>query len=335
MDRSRRTLDERPLEKRFPGVVAWLPTDIPRSGWGQILKRAWDETRLDQIPLLAAGVAFWAFISLFPALIAAITIYGLIADPDTVTRQAEAIGRALPGDATSVVVRQMQEIANQANSNLGFGLLASLALALWTASAATSHLISAVNVAYDEGNRRSFLRRRGLALVMTMGAITFVVLAVGLIAVIPVVLDVVVPSDEARLMLHVARWLGLIVSILAALAVLYHVAPHRSSARFSWVSVGSVAATLVWILASIGFSVYVDNFGRYSKTYGALAGVAVLMLWFWITALIVLVGAEINAEAEQQTLRDTTTGKPKPLGQRGAVKADTRPDARDDERKPV
>jgi membrane protein len=129
-----------------------------------------------------------------------------------------------------------------------------------------------------------------------------------------------------RVLLNVARWLGVVVAVSVALAVVYRFAPDRDSPRFSWVSVGAVVATVIWVIASVGFSLYVDNFGSYGKTYGALAGVAILMLWLWITAFIVLLGAEINAEAEQQTARDTTVGESEPIGRRGAVKADSLPD---------
>ncbi len=322
-----------PLTERFPGAEAHRPTGIPRRGWWQVAKRVWDETRIDQVPLLAAGVAFWGFISLFPAMIAAISVYGIIADPSTVTRQAEVVTDALPADAASLVVEQMKSLSTQPHDALSLSLYTSLALALWTASAAVSNTISAINIAYDEEETRSFVRRKGLALLLSLGAVAFVVVAVGLIAVTPVLLDSFVPDGTTRLLLQVGRWVGLVLAVMSALALLYKIAPCRAAPRLAWVSVGSITATAVWLLASFGFSVYVDNFGRYSKTYGAVAGVAILMLWLWITALIVLVGAEINAEAEQQTIRDTTVGEPRPMGQRNAVKADSWPDSEHRERK--
>jgi membrane protein len=325
---SRRTLVE-----RFPGAKAWRPTGIPRQGWRQVAKRVWEETQLDQVPLLAAGVAFWGFISLFPSMIAAVSVYGLVADPDTVTRQAEAVTDALPQDAASLIVDQMETISSQSEGSLNLSLLVSVLLALWTSSAAVSNIMSAINTAYDEEETRSFLRRKGVALLLTLGAVGFVVVSVGLIAVAPVVLDTLVPEGTTRALLQAGRWVGLVLAVMAGTAVLYKVAPDRDDPRLAWVSVGSVVATAVWLLASLGFSLYVDNFGRYSRTYGALAGVAILMLWMWITALIVLVGAEINAEAEQQTIRDTTVGEPRPMGERNAVKADSRPDAEHRERK--
>ncbi len=306
---------------------------IPRHGWRQVAMRVWHENKRDRVPLLASAVAFWAFLSLFPALIAAVNLYGLVADAETVTRQANALSPALPEDAASLLAEQMRALTSEPPDTLGVGLVVSLLAAFWSASAAITHMIAAINIAYDEEEGRGIVHRKALALLLTVGAIGFVVLAVGLIAVAPLLLDTLAPQADTRTVLSVGRWVGLVLTVMLALAVLYRVAPNRASPRFEWVSVGSVVATGVWLLASWGFSVYVDNFSRYGRTYGALAGVAVLMLWLWITSLIVLLGAEINAEAEQQTIRDSTVGEPQTMGERGAVKADSRPDTQRTERK--
>jgi membrane protein len=321
------------LEREYPGATASQPKDIPTKGWFQITKRAWAEAKVDQVPLLAAGVAFYSFLSLFPAMIAAVTIYGLVADPATVAKQTEAISDALPSDAASIITDQMKAIAAQPQQSLGLGLIIALALALWSASGGVGNIVSAVNIAYDEEETRGFVKRKGLALAFTLGAILFVVFAVTLIAVTPILLDAFIPDGALHVLLNAARWVGLVIAVAIALAVLYRYAPDRDSPRFAWVSVGAAVATLIWIVASVGFSLYVDNFGSYSKTYGTLAGVAVLMLWLWITAFTVLLGAEINAEAEQQTVQDTTVGEPEPLGQRGAVKADNLPHEQPTEKK--
>lgn len=313
------------LEREYPGATADQPQQIPAKGWLQITKRAWAESKVDQVPLLAAGVAFYSFLSLFPAMIAAVTVYGLVADPATVARQADQLSEALPASAASLITEQMEEIASQPQQSLGLGLIIALALALWSASGGVGNIVTAVNVAYDEEETRGFVKRKLLALGFTLGAIVFVVFAVILIAVTPVFLDAFFPEGALRVLINVARWVGLVIAVMIALAVLYRYAPDRDSPRFAWTSVGATVATVIWVVASVGFSVYVDNFGSYSKTYGALAGVAVLMLWLWLTAFIVLLGAEINAEAEQQTIKDTTVGPARPLGERNAVKADSRP----------
>ena len=313
------------LEKTHPGAGAEKPRDIPKRGWLQIVKRAWRESKTDQVPLLAAGVAFFAFLSLFPAMIASVMVYGLLADPQTVARQAEELSKALPSDAASLITDQMEAITSTPQQSLGLGLLVALVLALWSASGGVGNVITAINVAYDEDETRGFVKRKGLALALTLGAILFATVAITLIAVAPAVLDAVFPDGAIRVVLEAGRWLGLLVAVAVALAVLYRYAPDRDNPRFSWVSVGAAVSTLIWLLASLGFSLYVDNFGSYGETYGALAGVVVLLLWLWITAFVVLLGAEINAEAEQQTVADTTVGPPEPLGERGAVKADNLP----------
>ena len=321
------------LEREYPGATASAPQQIPKKGWLQVTKRAWAESKVDQVPLLAAGVAFYSFLSLFPAMIAAVTIYGLVADPATVARQTKAISEALPADAASIIIDQMEAIASQPQQSLGLGLIIALALALWSASGGVGNIVSAVNIAYDEEETRGFVKRKALALGFTLGAILFVVVAVTLIAVTPVLLNAFVPDGVLHVLLNAARWVGVVIAVAIALAVLYRYAPDRDSPKFAWVSVGAAVATVIWVIASVGFSLYVENFGSYSKTYGALAGVAILMLWLWITAFIVLLGAEINAEAEQQTVEDTTVGEPRPLGERGAVKADNLPHEQPREKK--
>lgn len=314
------------LEREYPGATAEQPKEIPAKGWLQVTKRAWAESKTDQVPLLAAGVAFYSFLSLFPAMIAAVTVYGLIADPQTVAQQTQAVSDALPKDAASIITKQMEAITSQPQKSLGLGLIIALGLALWSASGGVGNIVTAINIAYDEEETRGFVKRKALALGFTLGAILFVVVAVLLIAVTPPLLDALVPDGPLHAAINIGRWLLLIVAVAVALAVLYRYAPDRDNPKFAWTSVGAAVATVIWIVASVGFSLYVDNFGSYGKTYGALAGVAVLMLWLWITAFIVLLGAEINAEAEQQTVQDTTIGPPKPLGERNAVKADSLPD---------
>lgn len=306
-----------------PGAEAERPSEVPKRGWWQIVRRAWAEAKADQVPLLAAGVAFYAFLSLFPAMVALVLLYGLVADPADVTAQMESFAAALPAEAQALVTSQLQSLAASSQQSLGFGLLVAVALSLWSASAGVGNLITAINAAYDEEETRGLVRRKGLALGLTLGAIVFVVVAIGLVAVAPVVIEALGLPTWLEVVVEVGRWVGLLLAVMLALAVLYRTAPDRDAPKMRWVSVGAVVATVLWMLASAGFSLYVDNFGSYGRTYGPLAGVVVLMLWLWITSYAVLLGAEINAEAEQQTGRDTTRGEPQPMGQRGAVKADS------------
>jgi membrane protein len=308
-----------------PGAEAESPQQIPASGWWQILKRAWAEAKADQVPLLAAGVAFFGFLALFPAMIAAVAAYGLVADPAQIRSQARNLAAAVPASARDLLMQQMDSLTAAPRQSLGIGLVIALAAALWSASGGIGYLLSAVNLAYDEEETRGFVRRKALALVMTLGAILFVLLAVGLLTLGPAIIGGGEVSAPVRILLQVVRVVLGVVLISVALAVIYRLAPDRDAPRMRWVSVGATVATVVWLIASIGFSIYVETFGNYAKTYGSLSAVAVLMLWLWLSAYAVLLGAEINAESEEQTIRDTTRGEPEPLGQRRAVKADSLP----------
>ena len=184
--------------------------------------------------------------------------------------------------------------------------------------------MTAISTAYDEEEKRSFIKKRRLALALTLGAIVFLIVLLGLVAVFPVLSDLI-DNGVVRVLLQVVRWVLIAVLVSVALAVLYRVAPDRDAPKMRWVSVGAATGTVLWLLASVGFSLYVANFSNYAKTYGAIAGIVVMMLWLWITSYAILLGAEVNAESEQQTVRDTTKGPEAPLGQRDAVKADSLP----------
>ncbi len=308
-----------------PGADAERPSEIPRRGWLQVVKRAFAEGKKDNVSMLAAGLAYFAFLALFPALIAAVLIYGLVADPADVQEQIDSLSGALPPEAKSLISDQMSSIASSSGGALGVGLAISLLGALWSVSGGVSNLINAVNVCYDEEETRGFLKLRGLALLLTVGGILFMAVAIGLVAVAPVVLDALALDAVGSILVQVGRWVLLVLVVVVGLAVVYRIAPDRDAPQFRWVSVGALVATVIWVIASVGFSLYVSNFGSYGKTYGALAGVIVLLLWFFISAYIVLLGAEINAEAEQQTAEDTTRGPERPMGERDAVKADSLP----------
>jgi membrane protein len=311
-----------------PGDTAETPAQIPARGWWQVTKRAFAEGKTDNVSILAGGVAFFAFLALFPAMIAAITLYGLVADPATVAGQISSMAALLPETARPLIVDQLNSVAAASGGALGVGLIVSLLAAIWSASGGTMNLIKATNVAYDEDESRGFLKLRGIALLLTLGAVVFVLLAVALVAVVPVLFNALGLAGVGLVIAQVVRWVLLVVLVVAALAIVYRVAPDRDTPRFSWVSTGAIVATLLWVIGSVLFSLYVSNFGSYNKTYGALAGVIVLMLWLYLTCYIVLLGAEINAESEKQTSRDSTTGPEAPRGRRGAEAADVVADDR-------
>jgi membrane protein len=314
---------ELPSPSAVPGVHAGTPLEIPAGGWKQIVRRALKENKQDNVPLLAAGVAFYAFLALFPGLIAAVTLYGLVADRQQVEKQIDSLSSALPAETAALIGQQLRDIVSTEQSALGLGLVVSLLGALFTASGGVANLMKAINLAYDEEETRGFVKLRLTALLLTFGAVLFLAVAVGLVAVLPVVLDALGLGGGARIAVNVARWAGLVAFMVGALAVIYRYAPDRDNPRFAWVGLGSIVATALWVIGSAGFSLYVSNFGKYSETYGALAGVVVLLLWLFLTSFIVLFGAEINSETEQQTAQDTTQGPPQVMGERGAVKADT------------
>lgn len=309
--------------EQVPGEQAETPVGIPPRGWWQVTKRAFQESSADNVPMLAGGVAFFAFLAVFPALIAALTLYGLLADPAEVTRQVQSIASALPQSTQPLLTEQLTSVAQTSSGALTAGLVISLLAALWSASSGTGNLITAVNLAYDERESRGFVKLRATALGLTLGAIVFVLLTLTLVAVVPAVLDNLGLGVVGRVVAQVVRWVLLVGVVVVGLAVVYRVAPNRASPRFRWVSVGALVATVLWIIGSVAFSLYVNFFGNYNKTYGALAGVIVLMLWLFLTSYIVLLGAEINAESERQTARDTTHGEPQPMGRRGAEVADS------------
>ncbi len=275
--------------------------------------------------MLAAGVAFFSFLSLFPGLSAAVLTWGLVADPATMRDQARSATAAMPASASSLVLKQIDQLANKPAQSLGIGLVIALALALWSASGGVGNLISAINITYDEEESRGFIKRKLLALGLTLAMIIGGLLALGLVAVAPLVFSAIGLPSWSLILLQIARWLLLLALIAVGLAVIYRVAPDRDDPEFKWVSTGAAVATVIWLVASLAFSLYVSYSGSYSKTYGSLAAVAVLMLWLWITFYVILLGAEINAETEAQTMKDTTTGPDKPIGNRDAVKADTKP----------
>jgi membrane protein len=315
-----------PSERELPGIHAEKPTQIPWRGWKQIVKRAWAEHKADNMPIIGGGVAFFGFLSIFPGLIALISIYGLVASPETVTQQIEDLSTQLPDEAAQLIGEQMTAIAANSGRALTVGLVVSILAALWSASGGVGNLVTAVNIAYDEVETRNFLKLRALSLGLTLGAVAFVIVAFGLLAVVPVVLDALPLGIVGTILAHVVRWTLLLAMFAGSLAVLYRAAPDRDAPRFRWVSLGAVVATVLWALVSVGFSLYVDNFGSYDKTYGTIAGVIVLMLWLYLTCYLVLLGAEINSEAEHQTAQDTTKGEPEPMGSRDAMMADSLPD---------
>jgi membrane protein len=311
---------------RTDGSDAERPSDIPKAGWKAIGKRVVDALKRDHVSLLAAGVAFKALLALFPAIIAGISIWGLVADPETVTDQIQGLTDALPEEAATLIGQQMEEVAAGGTGALGVAVIVSILVALWSASGGMAGLIEGINAAYDEVDRRKFPIKRGLALLLTVGAIVALLVTVGLIAVLPAIIGGLGLGEAGELAIRIGTWPLLAVLAMFGLSLLYKVAPDRDDPQLRWASWGAVIATVLFLIGSAGFTVFVENFGDFGATYGAFAGIIVLMLWLMLTSFVVLLGAEINAEMERQTRSDTTVGDPQPIGHRGANPADTTPE---------
>jgi membrane protein len=305
------------------GRHAESPKEIPARGWKDVLVRTYVEMKKDNASLLAAGVAFYALLALVPALVAAVSLYGLFADPSEIERQVQEFLGAAPAEARELIQSQLENIVEGQSSSIGLGLIIGLVLALWSASSGTKQLIGAINVAYDEEESRKFFKLRGLALVLSLSAILFLLIAVGLIAVLPAVVEDLGMGSAGRTVATIVRWPLLAVGFMIALSVLYRMAPDRDDPEWRWVSWGAVVATVLWLVGSFLFSIYTANFASYNETYGSLGAVVVLMLWLLLTAYAIIAGAELNSELERQTVRDSTEGRDRPLGQRDATAADT------------
>jgi membrane protein len=314
-----------PDDATWPGHDARSALHIPLAGWKQIVARVWRSIGDDDVSLMAAGLAFYGMFAVVPALIAAITLYGLVSDPQQVQALVDVVTEQVSGGVAQVLHDQLTQIVSTSDRTLSLGLAISLAAALWSASAGIGNLLRAVNLAYDEVETRSYVRRRAMALAFTSGGILFILTAVALIAILPAVLGLVGLRENAAGLVTRLRWPFLLVCGMSTLIVIYTVAPNRRAPRLPWVTWGSAVALLIWIAGSWGFSAYVENFASYNETYGSLGGVVVLLMWFYLTAFAILLGAEINAEIELQTGVDTTVGPPKPRGQRGAMAADHTP----------
>jgi membrane protein len=304
------------------GQQATSPTEIPARGWWAVLKRVWHQNNKDNMSIVAAGCAFYALLSLFPGVTALVSIYGIVADPGQVGQQVEAMRGVLPNEAVDLVATQAQQVASGSTGVLGWSAAIALAFALYTVSTGVRTLFTALNIAYEEEETRSFVGFYATAFLFTVGAILAVIVGLGVIIGVPAVLSYLPLGPLAEWTVRIASWLILVTALIGGLAVIYRYGPSRSSAQWRWLTPGAILATVLWLLASAAFSFYVANFASYNETYGTLGGVIILLMWLYISAFVILLGAELNAELELQTAQDTTTGPPQPMGQRQAYAAD-------------
>lgn len=304
------------------GRQAETPTEIPAKGWKDIAFRLKDEIASDHVGLIAAGVAFYALLALFPAVTALMALSGLVLEPAEVTAQLENLTQLIPQEAAQIIMDQAVAVAGSNQSGLGVAFVIGLLLAIYSASKGMSSLMEGLNVAFDEEEERGFIKKT----LWTLGLTLFLIfgLLLGLVAAlaVPAILNIMSLPDWLATVLALSRWLILALMTVFGLAVIYRYGPCRDDAEWKWLSPGAIGACVIWIVASIGFAIYVRNFGSYNESFGSMAGVIILLMWLWISAFIVLLGAELNAEMEAQTSADTTVGPDEPMGTRGAEKAD-------------
>ena len=305
------------------GRGANVPWQIPWSGWKDIFWRTYGQIGEDRLLAVAAGVVFYGLLALFPAVTAVVSLYGLFANAASINEHLSLVGGLVPAGGVEIIQEQVNRIAAKGETKLGFAFAFGLALALWSANAGTKALIDALNVIYDEKEKRGFIKLNLVSLVLTAGAILAILTALGAVVVLPLVLSFLGLGGWTETLLRLLRWPVLLGVVVVGLAVLYRLAPSREHARWEWLSVGSALAAIAWLASSALLSWYLASFADYDATYGSLGAAIGMMMWMWISSIVILVGAELNSEIEHQTARDSTTGAEKPRGRRGAAMADT------------
>lgn len=305
------------------GRFASRPVDISWRGWWDVLWRVQAQLDADNVSIVAGGLALFALLAVFPSLAAAVAIYGMVASPEAIAAQIQAFSGMLPAATLQILQSQLQDLVSQRSQTLSIGVVIGILIAMWSARKGMVALITAMNVAYNEHDRRSFLRRLLLSCSFTVcGVLGFVAMVLIGVAV-PIVIAFISLGTATQWVLLAVRWALLWVIAVFALSVLYRFAPHRTHPRWEWVNAGSVIAATLWLLGGALFAIYVRNFSSFGQAYGAIGGVVVMLMWFYVSAYVVILGAEINSELERQTVHDTTIGPAMPLGKRGAFSADT------------
>jgi membrane protein len=311
------------------GRRATTPGEIPWRGWRDVLWRTYQQVQEDRILSIAAGVVFYALLALFPAITALVSLYGLFAQPSTIQDHLAFLSTLMPAAAVTIVDEQITRVVSKGNAQLGFNFFIGLGIALWSANAGMKALIDALNIVYDEEEKRGFFRLNLVALAFTVGAILSLLLATAAVVALPLLLESLGLGHFTNSLIDYGRWPILMIGLIAGLAVLYRYGPSRREPKWKWVSIGSLLASVLWIAASAVLSLYFEKYAHYDATYGTLGTAIGLMMWMWITTIVILLAAELNSEIEHQTAADTTEGHPKPIGARGATMADTVGEAQD------
>ncbi|PDT02296.1 ribonuclease [Rhizobium chutanense] len=305
------------------GRNAAVPEAIPYRGLRDVFWRLYHEVLDDRVTLIAAGVTFYLLLALFPAMAALVALYGLIADPVTISEHLRELAVLMPPGAFDLLADQIKELVNRRNSTLGITFFVGLGIALWSTHSGTLAIFDAMNVAYEETEKRGLVRLNLTALCFTLCAVLLTIVMVVLVGVMPVVLSYLWLDQFKEHMALLLRWPLLLLVVAVAVTSVYRFGPSRAPAKFRWMTWGAVLTTVAWAAMSLGFSFYLDHFANYNATYGTLGALIGFLVWIWLSVVILIIGAELNAELEHQTAKDTTTGPPLPMGARGAYIADT------------
>ncbi len=311
------------VSDRGRGRHADSPQQISPPGWKDILLRTYKEFNDDRVTMIAAAVTYFLLLSLFPTLTAFVSIYGLFTDPATVTEHLQMLSSFVPEGGMEILNEQLTRLATTGGGALSFALVISIALALWSASSGIKTLFEAMNIAYDERESRNFFKLNATALLFTLAGILGAILMIGAAVLVPLVLDFLGLGSGLEWLVRIGTYLLLALALMAGLAALYRFGPSRQQARWRWITPGAILATIAIIVLSLLFSWYAANFGNFDKTYGSLGGLIAMLTWIWISIIAVLIGAELNSEAERQTKKDSTIGASDPMGHRRANAADT------------
>jgi membrane protein len=310
----------------YRGQSATSPHKIPLLGWWDILRRTVKKMLDDNLSLIAAGVGFYFLLAIFPMLAAFISVYGLMVSPEELQQHLNSLIGVVPMQGREIIQTQISHIVNKSQAQLSTSVILSTLFAVWSASKGAQAMVTASNITYDQREKRGLIMMIVMRVVLTLGAVLVLAGALLAIALLPIVFTHIGLREHSSILVKFITWPFLAIVFNLALASFYRYGPHRSSAKWRWVTPGSILASVTWVMFSVGFSYYLGQFGQYDKTYGSLGSVVVLLMWFYLTAFIILLGAEFNAAMEHQTEEDSTHGRAQKAGKRGAVVADTRPD---------
>lgn len=305
------------------GRNAHSPSEMTWRGWRDVFWRVWKEADEDRLMLIAAGTTYYLLLALFPALAAFVSLYGFFANPMTIASHVSYLAGLLPEDGIEIIRDQLGTLAAKSDRTLSLSFLVAFAIAFWSANSGIKALFEAMNIVYDEREKRSFIVLNLIAVLYTFGAMVVGFVLITAVGIIPAALALLNLGNQADLVVRLARWPVIVLLIAIGISLIYRYGPSRERAKWRWVTWGGALATVAWVVVSIGFSFYLENFAQYNVTYGSLGAVVGFMIWTWLSVLVLLVGGELNSEMEHQTAVDSTTGPPEPMGQRGAVMADT------------